>query len=84
MQFEYTPRHSGRSSVTDGATFRVERLKQGAFDDASQSDISHLIDQSYRYHSSRELRWHLAERLGTSPAAIRLTETSRRGFSPRP
>ncbi|MCE4222949.1 AsnC family transcriptional regulator [Methylobacterium sp. C25] len=81
MQFEYTPRHSGRSPVTDAATFRVERLKRGAFDDASQADITHLIDRSYRYHSSQELRWHLAERLGTSPAAISLTETSRRGFN---
>jgi hypothetical protein len=83
MQFEYTSRHSGRSPVTDAATFRVDRLRQGAFDGASKSDITHLIDRTYRYHSRRELRWHLAERLGTSPAMIHLTETGAR-LSPRP
>ncbi|WP_373319142.1 AsnC family transcriptional regulator [Methylobacterium gnaphalii] len=72
--------------MTDAATFRVERLRQGAFDDAPQSDITHLIDRSYRYHSSQELRWHIAERLGTSPAAIHLTATGRRDprFSRQP
>ncbi|GJE57161.1 MULTISPECIES: AsnC family transcriptional regulator [Methylobacterium] len=76
MQFEYTPRRSGRSPVTDATTFRVERLSRGAFDSAVPADITHLIDRSYRYHSPRELRWHLAERLGITPAAVRLNETS--------
>lgn len=78
MQFEYTPRHCGRSPVTDAATFRVERLSRGTFDGAAQADISHLIDRSYDYHSPRELRWHLAQRLGLAPAAVRLNETSSR------
>jgi hypothetical protein len=76
MQFEYTPRRSGRSPVTDATTFRVERLSQGAFDSAVPADITHLIDRSYRYHSPRELRWHLAERLGVTPAAVRLSEAN--------
>lgn len=78
MHFEYTRRRSGRSPVTDAATFRVERLSRGAFDNASRTDITHLIDRSYRYHSPRELRWHLAERLGVTPAVVRLNETGAR------
>jgi hypothetical protein len=37
--------------------------------------MSHLIDRSYNYHSSRELHWHLADRLGLAPNALSLRET---------
>ena len=77
MQFEYTRRrHGGRSPVTDAATFRVARLRRGAFGGSPASDISHLIDRTYDYHSPRELRWHLAQRLGLSPAAVSLSESA--------
>jgi hypothetical protein len=42
----------------------------------AQADLSHLIDPSYEYHSPRELRWHLADRLGITPGAVRLKEAA--------
>lgn len=39
-------------------------------------DLSHLIDSSYDYHSARELRWHLADRLGLAPATVALRESA--------
>jgi hypothetical protein len=41
-----------------------------------QADLSHLIDASYEYHSPRELRWHLADRLGVTPAVVGLQEAA--------
>jgi len=74
MQFEFR-RHAGAPSpVTDAATFRVDRLIETAA--RGPADLSHLIDPSYEYHSPRELRWHLAERLGLSPRAVRLSEAA--------
>ncbi|GJE37281.1 AsnC family transcriptional regulator [Methylobacterium persicinum] len=72
MQFEYTRRRSVRSPVTDAPTFRVGRL---AASGQAETDVSHLIDRSYNYHSPRELHWHLADRLGLAPGAVSLRET---------
>ncbi|GBU17711.1 MULTISPECIES: AsnC family transcriptional regulator [Methylobacterium] len=78
MQFEFTRRHSARSPVTDAATFRVGRLRQAAARGGSHAvDVSDMIDRSYNYHSPRELRWHLADRLGLAPADIALSEAAR-------
>ena len=74
MHFEYTRRHGARSPVTDAATFRVDRLSRIAVPGTRSDDLSHLIDGSYDYHSARELRWHLADRLGLAPAAVALRE----------
>ncbi|HEV7440049.1 MAG TPA: AsnC family transcriptional regulator [Methylobacterium sp.] len=74
MLFEYTRRRSARSPVTDAATFKVDRLKQASTSGKPNVDLSHLIDRSYHYHSPRELRWHLADRLGLTPAAVALRE----------
>ncbi len=74
MLFEYTRRRSVRSPVTDAATFRVGRLEQAATRGAKTTDLSHLIDTSYNYHSARELRWHLAERFGVAPEAVAVRE----------
>ncbi|HEX8418153.1 MAG TPA: AsnC family transcriptional regulator [Methylobacterium sp.] len=74
MLFEYTRRHGRRSPVTDAATFKVARLKQASTPGIRTVDLSHLIDQSYNYHSPRELRWHLAERFGVAPNAVALQE----------
>jgi len=76
MLFEYTRRRSVRSPVTDSATFKVGRIRQSATSDAPTLDLSHLIDRSYNYHSPRELRWHLADRLGLAPAALALREAA--------
>ena len=75
MQFEFTRRRGTRSPVTDAPTFRVGRLARA--ETADQADVSHLIDRSYNYHSSRELHWHLAERLGLAPGAMSLREAGR-------
>ncbi|GJD32292.1 hypothetical protein PMNALOAF_3561 [Methylobacterium adhaesivum] len=74
MLFEYTRRRGVRSPVTDAATFRVDRLRQAAPRGTQTTDLSHLIDSSYNYHSARELRWHLADRFGMLPEAIALRE----------
>lgn len=76
MLFEYTRRRGVRSPVTDAATFKVGRLKRTATSETPTADLSHLIDRSYNYHSPRELRWHLAERLGLAPAALALREAA--------
>ena len=75
MLFEYTRRHGARSSVTDVETFRVGQLRRVAAQ-GTPADLSHLLDSSYDYHSQRELRWHLADRLGLSPAAVTLREAA--------
>lgn len=72
MVYEYTPRRGTPSPVTDAATFRVGRLSEIGAHDRRMADLSHLIDPSYDYHSARELRWHLADRLGIAPAALAL------------
>lgn len=75
MHIEFR-RHAGAiSPVTDAATFRVDRLIETAAQRAP-ADLSHLIDPSYEYHSPRELRWHLADRLGLTPRAVRLKEAA--------
>lgn len=76
MQIEYTRRQGGgRSPVTDAATFRVGRVSRLA-QRGTPADLSHLIDSSYDYHSPRELRWHLADRLGLAPAVVSLRESA--------
>ncbi|WP_430910355.1 AsnC family transcriptional regulator [Methylobacterium sp. sgz302541] len=77
MIFEYTPRRAARSPVTDAATFKVARLRQAPSRGETALDMSHLIDLSYNYHSPRELRWHLADRLGLAPMAVALRESAR-------
>lgn len=76
MIFEYTRRRSARSPVTDAATFRVARLSQASLAGHDAVDLSHLIDRSYNYHSPRELRWHLADRLGLAPMSVALRESA--------
>ncbi len=71
MLFEYTRRRGVRSPVTDAPTFRVGCWRRRR----PEAPISsHLIDRSYNYHSPRELHWHLAERLGLAPTAVKLRE----------
>ena len=76
MLFEFTRRRGVRSPVTDAPTFRVGRLARARTAEQAGADISDLIDRSYNYQSPRELHWHLAERLGLAPAAVKLRETA--------
>lgn len=75
MTFEFRRHASAISPVTNAATFRVDSVVETGARNAS-ADLSHLIDPSYEYHSPRELRWHLAARLGLTPAAVRLKEAA--------
>jgi hypothetical protein len=76
MLFEYTRRRGVRSPVTDAPTFRVGKLARAKTADQTGVDITDLIDRSYNYHSPRELHWHLAERLGLAPGAVKLRESA--------
>ena len=73
MLFEFTRRSGAPTVFNDGVTFHVDQISRfGAGE--GPIDVSHLIDRSYGYHSSRELRWHLAERFGVAPNAVALRE----------
>lgn len=76
MDFEFSRRTGRPSPITGDATFRVDRLSRIHARGGRAIDLSHLIDDSYEYHSPRELRWHLAERLGLAPAAVALREAA--------
>jgi len=76
MQFEYTRHVGARSPVTGASTFRIDALRESRATGTAGADLSHLIDRSYDYHSPRELRWHLAERLGLAPAAVAVSESA--------
>ncbi|ACA17393.1 hypothetical protein M446_2981 [Methylobacterium sp. 4-46] len=36
-------------------------------------DVSHLLDRTYDYHSTRELRWHLADRFSSPVRTVSLS-----------
>ena len=48
------------SQAIEPATFQVRQIWQQV--DHESREVSHLIDRTYRYHSVRELHWHLADR----------------------
>ncbi len=74
MLFEFTRRDGAPSVFNDGSTFHVDQISRFG-EGKNPIDVSHLIDKSYGYHSSRELRWHLAERFGLTPNAVALRES---------
>ncbi|KMO15833.1 hypothetical protein [Methylobacterium platani] len=74
MLFEFTRRDGAPTVFNDGSTFHVDQISRFG-EGRSPIDVSHLIDKSYGYHSSRELRWHLAERFGLTPNAVALRES---------
>lgn len=63
MNFIFAPRRVASRRMGD--SFTVHKL--WADKSGQRTDLSHLIDRSYRYGSSRELRWHLADRFGLKP-----------------
>ena len=72
MQFHFIPKPV--ASEYWAAGFTLDRV--WARDADSRRDISHLFDQSYMYHSARELQWHLADRFGLSAQAVQVTSES--------
>jgi hypothetical protein len=68
MHFSYVPTSISDPSAADAATFRIGRLVAERAGEAT--DVSHLIDCSYGYHSPRELKWHLADRFGLPVHAV--------------
>jgi hypothetical protein len=69
LHYAYTPVRV--RETRSGPRFRVGRLVETT---NANVDISHLIDRTYDYASTRELRWHLAERFGTSPDRLMLVK----------
>jgi len=69
MQFTFQ-RRPPSAPVTSNA-FRVGAL--WAANRGDLMDVSHLVDQTYDYHSERELRWHLAERFSVPVGAVTLS-----------
>jgi hypothetical protein len=66
LKYAYTP--SRIRETRSGPRFRVGRLIDTAGPKAR--DVTHLIDRTYDYASTRELRWHLAERFGIEPSSL--------------
>ncbi len=58
MNFTFSSQST--SQAIEPATFQVRQIWQQV--DQESREISHLIDRTYRYHSVRELHWHLADR----------------------
>jgi hypothetical protein len=69
MQIHFIPKPVGGDHWTVG--FTLDRV--WARDAGRSRDISDLLDQTYMYHSARELQWHLAGRFGLAAQAIELT-----------
>lgn len=58
MNFTFSSQST--SQAIEPATFQVRQIWQQV--DQESREVSHLIDRTYRYHSVRELHWHLADR----------------------
>ncbi len=69
MQFHFIPKSVGGHHWSAG--FTLDRV--WARDADSKHDISHMLDQTYMYHSARELQWHLADRFGLQPQVVEVT-----------
>ncbi|WP_230533483.1 hypothetical protein [Microvirga roseola] len=72
MQFHFIPKAIGGDHWTTG--FTLDRV--WADEVGKGREISHMLDQSYMYHSARELQWHLAERFGLPAQSVRVTSTT--------
>ncbi len=60
MNFTFSSETRPDQARVEPATFQVQQIWQHA--GGTPRDVSHLIDRTYRYHSVRELHWHLADR----------------------
>ena len=60
MNFKLSLRRARKSKRHETRTFTIDRLWRR--DGERDIEVSALLDRTYRYHSLRELAWHLAER----------------------
>lgn len=68
MNFTFVPRHAAAPHQGDPSGFTVERLWKGP--NGHPTELSHLLDRTYAYHSVRELRWYLAEKFGLPATSV--------------
>jgi hypothetical protein len=71
MNFTLTLRRARKSRRHDARTFTINRLWRR--DGEHESEVSHLLDRTYRYHSLRELTWHLADRFSVPIDDVAIT-----------
>lgn len=71
MHFTFSSKSPSPVPAVEPATFQVSRIWQQV--DDQHRDVSHLIDRTYRYHSVRELHWHLADRFSRPVRALALS-----------
>ncbi|KMO30209.1 hypothetical protein ACQVP2_19185 [Methylobacterium aquaticum] len=60
MHFTFISQSPSPAQAIEPPTFQVRQIWQQVEDESRE--VSHLIDRTYRYHSVRELHWHLADR----------------------
>ncbi|TGE02585.1 hypothetical protein [Methylobacterium nonmethylotrophicum] len=71
MNFTFRSHSTFPDAAIEPATFQVQQIWQQV--DDQQREVSHLIDRTYRYHSVRELRWHLADRFARPIRSLALS-----------
>ena len=70
MKFRFIPRHRRSRPGFEERTFTIHRLWKEEAERATE--ITHLFDRTYGYHSPRELAWHLADRYAVPPQSVEL------------
>jgi hypothetical protein len=68
--FVFQPCQPRRLEAAEPTSFRIDRL--WSRDGDWSIELSHLMDRTYDYASTREPRWHLAARFAHPPAALTL------------
>ena len=72
MNFTLTMRRARKSRRHETRTFTIGRLWH--HDGEQETEVSHLLDRTYRYHSLRELSWHLADRFSLPVGQVAVTQ----------
>ncbi len=70
MHFTFSSQSTSPTPAIEPPTFQVRQIWQRI--DHESREVSHLIDRTYRYHSVRELHWHLADRFSRPVHALAL------------
>ena len=70
MNFRFTPKLGRQDPGEEEITFTIDRL--WAEDADGAIEITHLLDKTYGYHSTRELQWHLADRFALPKRDVHL------------
>ncbi|KMO44785.1 hypothetical protein VQ03_01250 [Methylobacterium tarhaniae] len=71
MNFTFSSHPAAPGAAIEPATFQVQQIWQQVDDESRE--VSHLIDRTYRYHSVRELHWHLADRFSRPIRSLALS-----------